>query len=194
MAKREDGPSSAVRIRVMKRDRFLCTYCGVSGNDAELEVDHIIPVSKGGSHHMSNLTTACRKCNQAKGANVAKPLRAVIENGGRKMIGMFLHTLGESGEIIEQGYIVDSTEDFFMVQLFSWITGDQTEVRPFDKNKLLNGGAIFYQKNEDMIKDYWKRTEKQGGILNGRTADELYISNMRTNWGLSGNDMKDCPY
>jgi len=64
---RKGGPSAAVRIRVMKRDRFRCTYCGVPGTDAELEVDHIIAVSRGGSHHMSNLTTACRKCNQSKG-------------------------------------------------------------------------------------------------------------------------------
>lgn len=68
--KRGAGPSAAVRIRVMKRDRFTCTYCGVSGQDAELEVDHIIPVAKGGSHHISNLTTACRNCNQSKGARI----------------------------------------------------------------------------------------------------------------------------
>ena len=61
-----DGPSAAVRIRAMKRDKFRCTYCGASGNEVELEVDHIIARSKGGSHHISNLTTACRKCNQKK--------------------------------------------------------------------------------------------------------------------------------
>lgn len=67
MTKRTHGPSSKVKMRVMKRDRFQCTYCGAPGTDAELEVDHIIAVSIGGSHHMSNLTTACRACNQKKG-------------------------------------------------------------------------------------------------------------------------------
>lgn len=71
MTKRTDGPSDAVKIRVLKRDRFRCTYCGVPGTDAELEVDHIIPVARGGSHHISNLTTACRSCNQHKGAGDA---------------------------------------------------------------------------------------------------------------------------
>jgi hypothetical protein len=67
VTKRTLGPSAAVRIRVMKRDRFRCTYCGTPGTDAELEVDHIIAFARGGSHHMSNLTTACRRCNQSKG-------------------------------------------------------------------------------------------------------------------------------
>lgn len=64
---RNDSPSAAVILRVFKRDRFQCTYCGAPGTDAELQADHIIAVSKGGSHHISNLTTACRVCNQSKG-------------------------------------------------------------------------------------------------------------------------------
>jgi hypothetical protein len=59
----------------MKRDRFRCTYCGIPGTDAELEIDHIIAIAKGGSNHISNLTTACRSCNQAKGSGAA-PKRA----------------------------------------------------------------------------------------------------------------------
>jgi hypothetical protein len=69
---RRDGPSAEVRIRVYKRDRFRCTYCGVAGTDAELEVDHIVPVAGGGSHHISNLTTACRACNQKKGSRTVE--------------------------------------------------------------------------------------------------------------------------
>ncbi len=72
---RGDGPSAAVRIRVMKRDRFRCTYCGAPGTDVELEIDHIIAVARGGSHHISNLTTACRNCNQTKGAGDAPAAR-----------------------------------------------------------------------------------------------------------------------
>jgi 5-methylcytosine-specific restriction protein A len=84
MTKRTDGPSAAVRIRVMKRDRFQCTYCGAPGTDVELEVDHIISVARGGSHHMSNLTTACRDCNQAKGAG-EPPKRAAKTAGARQL-------------------------------------------------------------------------------------------------------------
>jgi hypothetical protein len=60
-------PSAAVIMQVYKRDKFKCVYCGVSGSDAELQCDHLHPISKGGSNHASNLRTSCRKCNQAKG-------------------------------------------------------------------------------------------------------------------------------
>src|SRR5690606_548578 len=42
-----------------------CTYCCARG--VPLEVDHIQPRSRGGSDRVSNLTLACRFCNQAKG-------------------------------------------------------------------------------------------------------------------------------
>lgn len=42
-----------------------CVYCGAE--NVPLEVEHIHPKSKGGSNRISNLTLACRKCNEAKG-------------------------------------------------------------------------------------------------------------------------------
>ena len=55
-----------VRFEVFKRDRFTCQYCGASAPDVLLEVDHIKPVSKGGTNEMLNLITACRDCNRGK--------------------------------------------------------------------------------------------------------------------------------
>jgi 5-methylcytosine-specific restriction endonuclease McrA len=43
-----------------------CAYCDAQG--VPLEIDHIHPKSKGGSDRISNLTLACRPCNQCKGA------------------------------------------------------------------------------------------------------------------------------
>lgn len=53
------------RFMVMKRDRYKCRICNRSG--VELEVDHIVPVSQGGSNRMDNLQTACQDCNRGKG-------------------------------------------------------------------------------------------------------------------------------
>lgn len=55
-----------VFARDFAEDRPCCTYCGAS--DEELVLDHIIPVSRGGSNHPTNLTAACVSCNGAKGA------------------------------------------------------------------------------------------------------------------------------
>lgn len=58
--------SKAMRFEVFKRDKFTCQYCGASAPDVVLEVDHIKPVSKGGSNDLINLVTACRACNRGK--------------------------------------------------------------------------------------------------------------------------------
>jgi hypothetical protein len=50
--------------RVFQRDFFTCQYCGQKGGT--LEVDHIIPISKGGTNHDKNLATSCRTCNRKK--------------------------------------------------------------------------------------------------------------------------------
>ena len=49
---------------VFRRDNYTCQYCGAKG--VKLEVDHIIPFSRGGSDDLSNLTTSCRRCNRQK--------------------------------------------------------------------------------------------------------------------------------
>ena len=58
----------ALRYKILKRDRFTCKSCGARAPDVELEVDHIIPVSKGGKElDEKNLETKCRDCNRGKG-------------------------------------------------------------------------------------------------------------------------------
>lgn len=54
----------SLRMKVFKRDKFTCQYCGKIGG--KLEADHIIPFSKGGGDELSNLVTSCRKCNRQK--------------------------------------------------------------------------------------------------------------------------------
>jgi CRISPR/Cas system Type II protein with McrA/HNH and RuvC-like nuclease domain len=53
-----------IRIKVFKRDDYTCAYCKQKGGI--LEIDHIIPFSKGGSDELNNLVTSCRKCNRQK--------------------------------------------------------------------------------------------------------------------------------
>lgn len=53
-----------LRKQVFQRDDYTCRYCGKRGG--LLEADHVIPFSKGGSDDISNLVTACRRCNRQK--------------------------------------------------------------------------------------------------------------------------------
>ena len=58
-----------LRFKVMQRDNFTCVKCGASpakDQNVVLQVDHIIPWSKGGETEIDNLQTLCEKCNLGK--------------------------------------------------------------------------------------------------------------------------------
>lgn len=58
----------SIRFEVFKRDSFTCQYCGRQTPQTILEIDHIIPKSKGGTDDINNLITSCFDCNRGKGA------------------------------------------------------------------------------------------------------------------------------
>lgn len=53
---------------LFQRDRHLCCYCGQQKSAHALTRDHVKPVSLGGRDTWKNIVTACRACNQRKGA------------------------------------------------------------------------------------------------------------------------------
>lgn len=55
-----------LRFDVFKRDGFQCVYCGKTPPEVTLEIDHIEPVSKGGTNDINNLVSACFDCNRGK--------------------------------------------------------------------------------------------------------------------------------
>ena len=58
-----------LRFEIMKRDKFKCVYCGRSpakDPKIELEIDHIVPWTKGGETVKENLQTLCSECNNGK--------------------------------------------------------------------------------------------------------------------------------
>lgn len=63
--------SKRLRYEVLRRDGFACTYCGCKAPDVELTIDHVLPVSLGGSDDASNLTAACVDCNAGKSSSPA---------------------------------------------------------------------------------------------------------------------------
>lgn len=51
------------------RFEHCCAYCGCEG---DLQVEHVIPISKGGEHHLGNIVPACQRCNFSKGRSDAE--------------------------------------------------------------------------------------------------------------------------
>ena len=58
--------SKRTRFEVLKRDDFRCRYCGANAMQSLIEVDHVIPASKGGTDDAANLVAACWDCNHGK--------------------------------------------------------------------------------------------------------------------------------
>ena len=63
-SKRSRHISTSLRVSILHRDGYKCVFCGRSAKQVELEVDHILPFSKGGSNEPSNLQTLCFDCNR----------------------------------------------------------------------------------------------------------------------------------
>lgn len=62
------GIGVKLRYQILRRDNYECRLCGRSAKEgADLEVDHIVPVARGGDNHPSNLWTLCFECNRGKG-------------------------------------------------------------------------------------------------------------------------------
>ena len=59
------------RENILARDNYTCQYCGKSAGELgirkrDLEVDHVLPESRGGAWAWENLVTSCGNCNRAK--------------------------------------------------------------------------------------------------------------------------------
>ncbi len=64
-----------VRNYVFNRYNYQCKSCGKTKQQTTLNIDHIIPLAKGGSNDMSNLQTLCEQCNQKKKDNLDSRFR-----------------------------------------------------------------------------------------------------------------------
>ncbi len=66
--RRANPISAELRARVLAADNFTCQARGCPNPHTEdLTVDHIIPITRGGTTEWDNLRTTCRSCNSSKG-------------------------------------------------------------------------------------------------------------------------------
>lgn len=65
--------TSKLREEIKVRDNYTCKKCSLSTDEEKnllLEIDHIIPLSKGGITSEKNLQTLCWRCNRSKGSKI----------------------------------------------------------------------------------------------------------------------------
>lgn len=64
-------------ITVYTRDQGRCGICGEPVDPADVEIDHVHPISRGGSHEPKNWQLSHRRCNRLKSARVATDPRPI---------------------------------------------------------------------------------------------------------------------
>lgn len=61
-----DVTPSVAKLKLFRRDRHTCAYCGQGFHERDLQCEHIVPESRGGGWTWMNLVTACGVCNGRK--------------------------------------------------------------------------------------------------------------------------------
>ena len=54
---------ASIREKIWNRDAGRCVICG---STVDIEYDHMIPFSRGGSHSVNNIRILCKKCNRSR--------------------------------------------------------------------------------------------------------------------------------
>jgi hypothetical protein len=67
------------RLAIYLRDGCACVWCGAKVEEGtQLTLDHVIPHSEGGPNDDWNLVTACKRCNDSRGARSAREFSKVV--------------------------------------------------------------------------------------------------------------------
>jgi hypothetical protein len=98
----------ARRLEILKRDGSRCVYCVVDITEDTFVLDHLLPITKGGTNRKSNLVATCPACNGRKGDG--EPVEFLLMNyrnqlltqeefiRQRQFIESLLHDAGKIGQ------------------------------------------------------------------------------------------------
>lgn len=175
---RKNIPKS-VRFEVFKRDSFTCQYCGRPAPDALLEIDHIVPVSKGGDNSLLNLITSCRDCNRGK------TNRELSDNSAVKVQKKQLDELQKRKELMEMMVEwkqeimniaekeVDAIEEYIEAVTGYGLSSHgrsiiRREIRRFGFHEVYTASEISFERYYLNDTDFDKALYKIGGICYNR--------------------------
>lgn len=74
----------ARRLMILARDRHACVYCSAPLSDESFVLDHLLPVSKGGTNRKQNLVAACEVCNRRR--SESDPIQFLRDNYRQQLL------------------------------------------------------------------------------------------------------------
>ncbi|MGH7609486.1 MAG: HNH endonuclease [Candidatus Dormibacteria bacterium] len=82
------------RRNLLLRDEHRCQYCGVQAVAAELTIDHVVPVSRGGEpSSWENQVVACKRCNGRKANHLPAEVHLRLRRPPRRVVQEYAHLL-----------------------------------------------------------------------------------------------------
>lgn len=95
------------KFQILVSADFTCAYCGSRPGSDRLHVDHLVPVSKGGSDSIENLCCACETCNLRKSNAIIFPpsmVEGIDADGWRihRTFGQWAILFDENNIVIER--------------------------------------------------------------------------------------------
>ena len=76
------------RFRLFFRDRNRCQFCGGNFAQRELNLDHVVPLSRGGASTWDNVVCACVACNSRKGNRTPSEAGMTLIRAPRRPAGL----------------------------------------------------------------------------------------------------------
>lgn len=139
-----------IREYLLEKFKRQCVYC--KKNDCRLEIEHIIPKSRGGSNRVNNLTIACHDCNQRKDKMTAAEfgfpnIQKQASKGLKHAAHMNIIRKYVLKQIQELGIDVKET--------FGYITKKTRIDAGLDKTHAIDARCITGNVNVQPIEDLW---------------------------------------
>lgn len=80
------------RQNIFLRDKNMCQYCGKRFKKSDLNIDHVVPMSRGGKTTWENVVCSCLSCNNKKGGHTPKQAKmTLIQRPEKPPHSIFMH-------------------------------------------------------------------------------------------------------
>lgn len=119
MAKTRKMLTADIRLSVLQRDNFACRYCGTFGTADTLVIDHVIPLSHGGTNDIDNLAAACHRCNMTKAARELSEYLVDAVSTNTEYYQHFLESLKNTNKLAQINSRDEKSQTVFYRLLFA---------------------------------------------------------------------------
>lgn len=155
------------RIEILKKSGDRCAHCGKPLTEKNATIDHVIPLSKGGTNETKNLVALCHECNYTKGNEVINPSR-YYKYLSPEYIQEFITNHDEYCEDVSwlttKNYTQEDRMEFKYLTKSNPLIGHRIKKGQFVTAACLKATAILYKaKYEDLdeVKDYLCKYHKK---------------------------------